>query len=131
MIVLANAKKPTLLELERSYLNTLTYRLYTNNYTPDGAMTAGSFDELAAGYGYVGDTPGFPAATLVGSDAQVVGASMTWTFTGVPTVPTIYGYYVTEPGGAVVYAERAPAPFTITAAGQTYTVTPRVLLGTY
>ncbi len=38
---------------------------------------------------------------------------------------TIYGYYITDLTGALLWAELAPAPITINASGQTYSVLPR------
>lgn len=126
-IVLANAKKAQVLETTRSYLNSLEYRLFVNNFAPIGAMLLVDFTECADS-GYSPEPPAFAAATLnVANKGEVVGPTITWTLTHSPGDYTIYGYYVVDPADAdkVVYAERAAAPFTVTASGQTYSVTPR------
>ena len=66
-------------------------------------------------------TPGTP------SDAAY--ALQAFSFTGVPSVATIYGYFV-KSGTTLLWAERLAAPpFTVTAAGDVVNVTPKLTLG--
>lgn len=126
-IVLANLKKAQLLETTRAYLNSLEYRLFVNNFAPIAAMVLADFTECTD-TGYSPEPPAFSLAALsVANKGETVGPTITWTLTHSPGDYTIYGYYVVDPADSdkVVYAERAAQPFTVTAAGQTYSVTPR------
>jgi hypothetical protein len=103
----------------------LRVRLFSNNYTPDNAMVIGSFTECTfAGYAAVapaGWTVPVVAAHLATSQANPV------TFTITAGTQNVYGYYVTNVAGTVVYfAERDPAaPVVLAAAGtNSYQVTP-------
>jgi hypothetical protein len=132
-MILANGKKAKLLEQERTYLNTLTLKLFINNITPADADVVAAYTQCADG-GYAGVTNvGFTAATLNGSNqGQVIAPAITWTFTFSVGGFTVYGYYMTDPADStLVLAERAPSPFTVTAAGQTYTVTPKKIMTTF
>lgn len=126
---------PILLELERSYLNGLWYGLYTNNYTPVVGSTLINFTEVVdAGYTATGrQHPAFTAATLNGSNyGEVISPDLTWSFDHATGDFTIYGYFVSTAftAGSVIYAERAATPFTVTANGQIYMVSPKKLMGT-
>lgn len=132
-MVLMNAKKAKLLEQERTYLNTLQLRLFINNLVPVATNVTADFTQCTDG-GYAGVTNvGFTAAILNGAQqGQTTAPAVTWTFTFSAGSQTIYGYYMVDPlDGITVFAERAPTPFTITGAGQTYTVTPKKIMDTY
>jgi hypothetical protein len=109
----------------------LTLKLFATDVTPADTSTAGSFTEAAGG--------GYAAITLtngtgwvesqVGGIEQVAYAQQTFTFTGpLTTNPAIYGYYVVDADGVLVYAEKAGATFTPANNGDTYKVTPIVQL---
>ena len=111
--------------------NTLTLKLYVNNVTPStsGADTAAVYTEAGAGHGYTAATL---AATedgthwvisTVGNIAQAAYAKQTFTWTSDPT-ETVYGYFVVDADGVLIWAERAAATFTPTANGDYYEVTP-------
>jgi hypothetical protein len=128
-MVLANTKKAKLLEQKRTYLNTLTYKLFKNNITPGGANVAADFIEVTDG-GYAAKTNmGFAAAYLNGvNQGQTDAPSWTNTFNFSGGAFTVYGYYVVDPAdGGLVFSERAASPFNVTANGQTYTVVPSML----
>jgi len=109
----------------------LTLKLYATNVTPTDAKVAGDFTEAAGG--------GYSAITLtngtgwvesnVGGIEQVAYAQQTFTFTGALTTnAVIYGYYVVDADGVLVYAELAGSTFTPANNGDTYKVTPIVQL---
>jgi hypothetical protein len=103
--------------LETEVLNTLlntplSLRLFSNNFTPIGAMAIGSFTEVAGG-GYAAKPILFAGWTIVsGASSATFSPLQQWTFTGPPSGPgTVYGYYLTRDSDSRVYlAERfAPA----------------------
>jgi len=94
--------------------NNHTLKLYTNDYTPLDSSTAGSFT-VATGGGYADKalTNGSWTPSQVGGIQQVAYAQQVFTFTGALTGnPTLYGYYVVDGDGVLVYAERFAINFT-------------------
>ena len=103
----------------------LTLKLFATNVTPSDTSTASSFTE-AAGGGYAAKalTNGSWTESNVAGIEQVAYAVQTWTFTGpLTTNPTIYGYYIVDADGVLVYAE-AQAAFTPANNGDQITLTP-------
>lgn len=137
MQVLANGNKTYLLEAQRTLFNAgsgaMYLRLYKNNYTPLGTSVAADFTEANFdGYAAIRIND-FGAAALDGSNQAHIDAPIkTFTCTGATTSNDIYGYYYTRADdGTLVSAERnAAGPFTINAAGLTYSVVPRWYLDT-
>lgn len=108
----------------------LTLKLFCNDYTPVDTSVAGSFTE-ATGGGYASKTltNGSWTESQVSNIEQAAYAEQTYTFTGALTTnPNIYGYYVVDADGVLVYAEKAAAAFTPANNGDTYKVTPVVQL---
>jgi len=108
----------------------LTLKLFATNVTPSatGADTAAAFTE-AAGGGYAAITltngAGNWTQSAVGGIEQVAYAQQTFTFTGALTTnATIYGYYVVDADGELIWAEKAGSTFTPANNGDTYKVTP-------
>ena len=107
--------------------NDLTLRLFATDVTPADTHTAASYTEAAGG--------GYSAATLtcgswtvtVGNDpSDAVYAQVTFTFTGTLTTnPSIYGYYVVDADGTLIYAEKLSAPFTPANNGDQIKITPK------
>lgn len=106
-------------------------RLFTNNKTPASSDTETNYVE-ASGGGYAAivlnasnwtTTPGAPAAS--------VQPQQTFAFAGpLDGGASIFGYYVTDATGALLWAERRSAgSFTPANAGDLYKVTPRFTLG--
>jgi hypothetical protein len=129
-IKIPNVGEVLLLEELRAYLNTLTLRLFQNDYTPVDGSVIGNFTE-ATFDGYASQSlSDFAAAYLNASNKAEVDASLyIFLMTGAVTPNTIYGYYVTIGGTQVVYAERNPAGGqAMTGAGQIYPVYPRFTL---
>lgn len=131
-IVLANVNKAVLLDQERGYLNARKVRLYTNDPALTGAMVMSTFTFPADSGGKVVYAVYFAQAILnVANQGELDGQPLTWNFTHDFGDFTVYGYVVYDDvGNTPVYAERAPAPFTCTAAGQTYTVTLKKFMDT-
>lgn len=104
----------------------LTLKLFTNDVTPDDASTAATFT-VAAGGGYASTLllPDSFATATVGGIAQASHPRQTFIFTGALTGnQIIYGYFVVDADGVLVWAERAAAPFTPTLNNDRYMVDP-------
>lgn len=96
--------------------------LYTNDYTPVVTSVAGDFAEPAwPGYAAqpIGgwDGPNFAAGQAFSTDTPNV-----WTRAEFPgSLVNVYGYYVTDAGGTVLFAERfADAPVAFPAEGWSF-----------
>jgi hypothetical protein len=104
----------------------LTLKLYATNVTPSDTSIASSFTE-AAGGGYASKTltNGSWTESNVGGIEQVAySTAQTFSFTGpLTTNTTIYGYYIVDADGVLVYAE-AQAPFTPANNGDNIVITP-------
>src|SRR5438132_1401876 len=104
---------------ERAFLTAIvgTYtnmqlHLFKNNYTPVEGSTVANFTEA--------DFGGYAAVSLsnaVQTVDHVAWDAITWTRTGTPT-NTIYGAYVTDNGGTVLYWTKTITPVTLSANGQ-------------
>lgn len=102
----------------------LALQLFVNDVTPDdGPVTYAE----AAGAGYVAVplVAGSFTISAVGGIARATYARQTFIFDGpLTTNLTIYGYYVVDSDGAVIWAERAATPFTPEQDGDRYLVDP-------
>lgn len=101
--------------------------LYKNNFTPSNGSVIG--DVMPADFsGYAGlqNLTSWASVTWIDPRASSTHGDVVWTHSGGATANDIYGYYVVDAAGNLAWAERnASAPVTISAAGQTYTVTPK------
>jgi hypothetical protein len=62
--------------------------------------------------------------------AETDEANHVWTMTGTSPSNSVYGYYVTDSSGVLIYAEANPAgPQSMAALGDTYAVLPRFMVG--
>jgi len=105
----------------------LTLKLFTNNITPADTDTAATYTE-AAGGGYVAKTltNGSWTVATANDPSDAVYALQAFVFTGALTAgATIYGYYVVDADGVLLYAEKAASTFTPATSGDTYNVTPK------
>ena len=110
--------------------NNLTIKLFTNNVTPADTDTAGTYTE-ATGGGYAAKTITNGSWTVtVGNDpSDAAYAQQTWIFTGALTTnPTIYGYYVVDADGTLLWAEKLAASFTPANNGDELKITPKFQL---
>jgi hypothetical protein len=109
--------------------NNLTLRLFVNNVTPNatGGDTAATYTEAAGGgYAAVTLTAGSWTVTPANDPSDAIYAQQTFTFTGpLTTNTTIYGYYVTDGDGVLIFSERAGSSFQPANNGDTYKITPK------
>jgi hypothetical protein len=104
----------------------LTLRLFVTDITPSDSDSASDYTEATGG--------GYAAKTLLSSNwtvdiyesiARAVYANQVFTFTGpLATNPSIYGCYVTDADGVLVFAEKAPSPYTPLVNDDFYIVVP-------
>lgn len=99
-------------------------KLFANNRTPAAADTEANYTE-ATGGGYAAKALTAANWSDAGGDPITASyAQQTFTFTGALTTnPTIYGYYVVDNNGLLIYVERLATPFTPANAGDTLAVT--------
>ena len=130
-LVVPNTGEQVLLDAAtgKTAATTLTLRLFSNNYTPINSTVAGDVAQVSGG-GYAGIA--LTAAswtTTPGSPTSSAYPEQTFTFTGATDSPgTIYGYYVTNAAGTLIWAERLAAVFTPASNGDTVKVTPALTL---
>jgi hypothetical protein len=108
----------------------LTLKLYCTNVTPADTNTAGSYTACTGG-GYADKTLTNGSWTVsTGNDpSDATYAEQTFTFTGVLTTnTTIYGYYVLDADGVLVWAELLGSTFTPANNGDNVKLTPRFQL---
>jgi hypothetical protein len=115
------------LEASRAAWNAtaLKIHLYKTNVTPTTSSVVGDFTE-ADFPGYAAqDVITWGAASVAGHVATITAASNTFTRSTTGAAQNIYGYYVTNAAGTVLYwAELDPAaPRIVTNAGDTISVT--------
>lgn len=108
----------------------LKVRLFKNDVTPDdntviGDLTEADFEGYAAG-----DLANLTTPGVVAAQAQTQGDSVTFTMGTPGTTNNIYGHYITDSAGTVLYGVvRDPsAPIAMDTAGKEYTVFPVLTL---
>lgn len=117
--------------LTASWGNTLVMKLFQNNYTPvDGTeltdLTEADFD----GYSPIVLT-GWTAAATVGGKAQSEALEVEFEHDGGATGNTVYGYWVEDQAGFLLWVERDPnGPVTMDNASHRYRITPKLTLAT-
>lgn len=132
MLVVPNQGEALLLEaaVGKTPATAWTLRLFTNNHLPASGDTEADYIEAADG-GYAAIA--LNAAnwtTTPGTPTVAVQPQQTFTFTGaLMGGAAIYGYYITNAAGALVYAERLASAFLPTNPGDTVKVTARLTLG--
>lgn len=105
--------------------NNLTLKLFVNDVTPE--QTGISYTE-AVGGGYAAKTlaNGSWTVTPANDPSDAVYAQQVFTFTGALTTnTTIYGYYVEDADGTILWAERLTASFTPANSGDHVDITPK------
>lgn len=110
--------------------NNLTLKLFATNVTPADTSTAGSFTE-ADGGGYAAKelTAASWTITPANDPSDAVYAEQTFTFTGALTTNgTVYGYFVVDADGVLIFAELLAATFTPANNGDTLKITPKFQL---
>lgn len=110
----------------------LTVKLFTNDITPTEASVAGDFTE-AVGGGYTANaiTEASAAVSVVTGVAQTVFTDLSFVFTGpLTTNPSVYGYFVVDADGVLIWADRATGPYTPASDGDLFVVRPTFKLNT-
>ena len=99
-------------------------RLFQNNHTPaEGDDNTDYVEADFDGYSAIAIGSWTPPYLNGSGKAEIDEINRTFTQTGTGITNDVYGYYVTDPAGNVVWAERDPsAPVAMNAAGRTYTV---------
>jgi hypothetical protein len=105
-------------------------KLFQNNYTPVHGTTLSNLTE-ATFVGYVASSAITFGTAYLNSQgyAEIDGPTTQFTCTASTTPNTIYGYWVEDGSGNLLYAERFTAPQYITGSGQAVVVVPRFTLG--
>lgn len=118
-----------LLQEHKAFLNTCTLRLYQNDYDPIPTSTVANFTQANfTGYAAIAVNTWGDAFLNGDGYAQIEEVARTFTCTGALTPNTIYGYYITDPAGDLVYAEKNLAGSVLmNASGKTYSVLPRIV----
>ncbi len=110
--------------------NSLTLKLFATNVTPADTNVAGDFTE-ATGGGYSAKTltNGSWTVSSANDPSDAVYAEQTFTFTGALTTNgTIYGYFVVDADGTLIWAEKFATTFTPTNNGDQLKLTPKFQL---
>lgn len=106
--------------------NDLTLKLFVNNVTPADTDIAATYTEATGGgYSAKALTEASWTVSTVGGIAQAAAPEQTFTFTGpLTTFTDIYGYYIVDGAGTLIYAERSATPNTPNVNGYALLVTP-------
>jgi hypothetical protein len=114
--------------LQLASIASYTYHLYTNNYTPIHGSVIGDFTEATSGafpgYAAQAATP-WGTPTVASSVATSTAPMLTWTASSMPGSPvTIYGYYVDDGAGNLLWAELFQSPVVVTNSGDSVNLIP-------
>lgn len=106
----------------KDWLNSLTLRLFVNAWTPTVSDGNGNYTEATfPGYAAQNTTTWNPPGLDGNNNLQYDGPAVSNTSTG-GSLDTVYGYYLTDGSGNVVFAEAASVGFPMSVAGLTYEV---------
>jgi len=130
-IKVPNVSELTLLDaLISGKLNGAKLRAYQNNYTPVDTSVIGDFTQATfSGYAEITLNTWTAAALNASNKAETSMAAQTWTVAAGGVSNTVYGIYVVDAAGNLLYAEANPAgPVTLNTIGQFYSYLPRFTL---
>lgn len=117
------------LDSTRALRNTLTLKLFVNDYTP--LVTSEAIDFVEATFdGYAPQATTLWSLAFINASNQAESTEAVRVFIRATTgvAETVYGYYLVDGAGDLVFAERNPAGGTpIATAGDTYAVLPRMV----
>lgn len=118
-------------QLRAQWGSALFIELYRNDYTPvDGTVLANLTVANYSGYAHQNAT-GWTAAATVSAVASTTADPKTFTVGAGGVGNSVYGYYVTDAGGALMWAERdANPPVGMNVNGDNYTVTAKFTFST-
>lgn len=127
-MVICNGGKVRLMAALIATLNTYVLRLYKNNHTPVDTDTVADYTEANfTGYSSI-PLNAWGTAFLNGSNkGQTEMSTQFFTQTGTGTTCDVYGYYVTDGSGNLIWAELNPdGVFHMVNTGSVYEVTPKL-----
>lgn len=130
-IVTATAFRRAILTQLLPLLPTFWLRLYVNDYTATPSSNALNFAEPSGSWysPVILDQWGPPYITAA-LQARIDNVIRTFTAGGTVVAESVYGYWVTDPVGSFVWAERAPlGPYPMDVVGQVVRVLPRLTDG--
>lgn len=119
-----------------------TLKLFSNNMTAADTDVASGYAE-ASGGGYVSKalSNGSWSVSTTSNPPEAVYTAQTWIFdstlttavynsgsSGVTATTSIYGYYIVNDNGLLLWAEQMDSPFTPSISGDRLTITPRFSL---
>lgn len=125
------AFRRAMLSYALSNLNTFVLRLYVNNHTPSVGDVTGDYTEPSGSWysPITMNTWGTPYINP-SDQGQVDEIIRIWTVAGSPVSEQVYGYFVTDGSGNLLWAELNPAgPQPMNLVGQTYSVLPIMRAG--
>lgn len=114
-----------------TYPTSLILQLYTNDLTPVDTSTDLSFTSATAtSYAPATLSPNsWGIGTTSGTSSALYNSGITFTFGTAAATQNVYGYYVTDQAGALLWAERFPgAPFALPQSGGEIAIRPQVQL---
>ena len=129
-LVIPNASEVTLLNnmLNKTTPTNTVLRLYSNNLTPSSTTVIGDVTQVTAG-GYAAITLTSSSWTVATSGGGVTTASYAEQTFNITTSATIYGYYITNLGGDLLWVERfTAAPFQLPGSGGQVLITSQISL---
>ena len=113
-----------------SWGDTLVLKLYRNDLTPGPATELGDFND--ANYsGYAAQEPENWTAPVDDGTGRAISEADTLTFThnGGGVANNVYGYYVVNAGGDLLWCERfGTAPLVMASAADSFTLRPKLTL---
>jgi hypothetical protein len=118
--------------LRASWLPSLLIGLYANDWTPEKTSTISEVvPAWFSGNTVLHNLPGWGTPYLDGDIGVTDATERQWSHDGGPISSWVFGYYVVDTGGALVWAERTlEFGMVMYRAGQEYRVTPRFAQGT-
>jgi len=126
-LIVTNAGERLLFEyaLGKTAQSTMTLRLFTNNITLTESTLAGALTELS-GNGYSAQAL-TPASWTITEGDPTIAQHAQLTFTATGAWGNVYGYYITNASGALIWAESFQGgAIPISSNGETLKVTPRI-----
>lgn len=129
-LVIPNASEVTLLNnmLNKSTPTNTVLHLYSNNLTPSSTTVIGDVTEVTSG-GYAAITLTSSSWTVATSGGGITTASYAEQTFNITTSATVYGYYITNLAGDLLWVERfTAAPFQLPGSGGQVLITSQISL---
>jgi len=117
--------------LTASWGNTLQAGAFKNALEPDRPITIADIEPADfTGYAGLQLVQNWTAAVLIGDHATTQADTITWTMTGLAVTNWIFGFYVVNTGGVLLWAQRAAnAPIGMVNTGNVARFSPQFSLG--